>query len=53
MLISRGSFSGTYIIMAKTSDKKVSAFIVPRDAKVFLLVKNNKKWDGLSNLQLS
>ena len=29
--------------MAKIPDKKVSAFIVPRDAKVFLLVKNKKK----------
>jgi alkylation response protein AidB-like acyl-CoA dehydrogenase len=28
MLISGGNFSGTYIIMAKTPDKKVSAFIV-------------------------
>jgi alkylation response protein AidB-like acyl-CoA dehydrogenase len=52
MLISGGSFSRIYIIMAKTPDKKVSAFIVPRDAKVFLLIKNNKKWDVLSNLQL-
>jgi alkylation response protein AidB-like acyl-CoA dehydrogenase len=33
MFISGGSFSGTYIVMAKTQDKKVSAFIVPGDAK--------------------
>ena len=39
MFISGGSFSGTYIIMVKTPDKKVSEFIVPTDAKVFLLIK--------------
>jgi alkylation response protein AidB-like acyl-CoA dehydrogenase len=29
MFISGGSYSGTYIVMAKTSDTKVSTFIVP------------------------
>lgn len=33
MFISGGSFSGTYIVMAKTDQKKVSTFIVPGDAK--------------------
>lgn len=33
MFISGGSYSGTYIVMAKTEDKKVSTFIVPGDAK--------------------
>lgn len=33
MFISGGSFSGTYIVMAKTDEKKVSTFIVPGDAK--------------------
>jgi hypothetical protein len=33
MFISGGSFSSIYIVMAKTSEKDVSAFIVPGDAK--------------------
>ena len=33
MFISGGSFSGTYIVMAKTGEKAVSTFIVPGDAK--------------------
>lgn len=33
MFISGGSFSSLYIVMAKTSEKDVSAFIVPGDAK--------------------
>ncbi len=33
MFISGGSFSGIYIVMAKTSAKDVSTFIVPGDAK--------------------
>jgi alkylation response protein AidB-like acyl-CoA dehydrogenase len=33
MFISGGSYSGTYIVMAKTLDKKVSTFIVPADVK--------------------
>lgn len=33
MFISGGSFSGLYIVMAKTSPNDVSAFIVPADAK--------------------
>lgn len=33
MFISGGSYSGTYIVMAKTQDKKVSTFVVPGDAK--------------------
>jgi isobutyryl-CoA dehydrogenase len=32
MFISGGSFSSLYIVMAKTSEKDVSAFIVPGDA---------------------
>lgn len=33
MFISGGSFSSLYIVMAKTSHDKVSAFIVPGDAR--------------------
>ena len=33
MFISGGSFSSIYIVMAKTSEKDVSAFIVPGDVK--------------------
>jgi isobutyryl-CoA dehydrogenase len=33
MFISGGSFSSLYIVMAKTSPKEVSTFIVPGDAK--------------------
>ena len=33
MFISGGSFSSIYIVMAKTSQNDVSAFIVPGDAK--------------------
>lgn len=33
MFISGGSFSSLYIVMAKTSENDVSAFIVPGDAK--------------------
>ena len=33
MFISGGSFSGKYIVMAKTEDKKVSTFIVPGDVQ--------------------
>jgi alkylation response protein AidB-like acyl-CoA dehydrogenase len=33
MFISGGSYSGTYIVMAKTEDKKVSAFLIPADIK--------------------
>lgn len=33
MFISGGSFAGTYIVMAKTDQKKISTFIVPGDAK--------------------
>ena len=33
MFISGGSFSSLYIVMAKTSETDVSAFIVPGDAK--------------------
>jgi isobutyryl-CoA dehydrogenase len=43
MFISGGSFSGTYIVMAKTADKKVSAFIVPGDAKGLSFGKKEEK----------
>lgn len=33
MFISGGSFSSLYIVMAKTSAKEVSTFIVPGDSK--------------------
>ena len=36
MFISGGSFSGLYIVMAKTSPTDVSAFLVPADCKGIL-----------------
>ena len=43
MFISGGSFSGLYIVMAKTSEKEVSAFLVPGDAKGLSFGKKEEK----------
>lgn len=43
MFISGGSFAGTYIVMAKTDQKKVSTFIVPGDAKGLSFGKKEQK----------
>lgn len=42
MFILGGSFSGTYIVIAKTDAKKISAFIMLGDAKGISFVKINK-----------
>jgi alkylation response protein AidB-like acyl-CoA dehydrogenase len=43
MFISGGSFSGLYIVMAKTSPTDVSAFLVPADVKGILYGKKEEK----------
>ena len=43
MFISGGSFSGLYIVMAKTSPTDVSAFLVPADCKGILYGKKEEK----------
>lgn len=43
MFISGGSYSGLYVVMAKTDAKKVSAFVVPGDAPGLSFGKREEK----------